>query len=718
MSTSSFNTSVSNLFSAQITTGSLTVTGNSVSFLANSIAPNAIIGGTGGAGGVSIISSTADPAAYIPFTSTRSGNVTTTLNTGNLVYNANTNTLTASLAGTAAYAGTAANVALTQDGTSGTTNYVSFTGNSTGSCPVKTSSKLTLVPSSGVLTCGGLTTAGNLTAGNLTVTGLTSFPANSIPSNAIVGGGGVSTNSDFSTLSNDIDYAGYQAIPFMSCSRGYPCLNPNLHMAAEFLYNANMQTLSLTNVLASTVSVINGGTLSIDGVLTVNTNAIVDFSKASRMSFPANSIASNAIIGGTGVSLVSNNTVTSAYVPFTSASTGAVTSLNTDSGLMYNASTDTLTSNLNGTAAYATNVGLISDTASATANYLSFTANSTGTGPVKTNSMVTLIPSTGVLTCGGLTTAAGNVTAANLIVTGQVSLPANSIASNAIIGGTGVSLALNTTDTLDYIPFASAISGANVTSLNTSNGLTYSAATNTLTCATLNGTAVFANKVNMIQDNTSTTTNFLTINAGSGGQLKTNAYLTFIPSTGVLTCGGLMASSGNVTAGNLTAGNVTVTGVISCGGLNTSGNSGYTAYASSNAAGTYGTATGQIGNIVSGAIYLTPVGSATIIISVITLSAGVWLITGAIQGSNSTTTQYKAGLSITAGSGVAGGSGTINNNNQSSIITPVSTANTVVALNCSTVVCITSSTQYNLVLSMQTLTFTITTGQYTAVRIA
>ena len=176
------------------------------------------------------------------------------------------------------------------------------------------------------------------------------------------------------------------------------------------------------------------------------------------------------------------------------------------------------------------------------------------------------------------------------------------------------------------------------------------------------------------------------------GQMKTNSNVTIIPSTGV----------------------------ISCGGLNTSGSSGYTAYTSSNAGGTYGTATGQIGNIVSGAIYLTPLANsnATIIISVITLSAGVWLITGSIQGSNSSLTQYKVCLSITAGSGGTGSGGTLNNNNQSSIITPVCTSVTGVALNCNTVVCITSPTQYNLVVYLQTATFTIANGQYTAVRIA
>ena len=92
---------------------------------------------------------------------------------------------------------------------------------------------------------------------------------------------------------------------------------------------------------------INSDTLTLSNNLTVSkTTQTQNLSVLSTTSFPTGSIASSCISGGSGGLTLTNNTIdTSDYIHFTSQSTGAITTTNTNTNLKFNAVSGALTCN-------------------------------------------------------------------------------------------------------------------------------------------------------------------------------------------------------------------------------------------------------------------------------------------------------------------------------------------------------------------------------------
>ena len=236
---------------------------------------------------------------------------------------------------------------------------------------------------------------------------------------------------------------------------------------------------------------VNADNFNISG----NTN-INNLTVSGTTSFPANSIASSAISGGAGgLTLTNNSANTLNYAPFTTQATGSISAANTDSSLIYNASTNVLTTTISGNCSSATQIYENYDGSSATqysllfspssglpsnnsiyqgqalynastntinANvsvattsttstnaqitgnniqnssfYIPFVNNSniSGSYPLKTSSNLSVNPSTNVLSCGGITTT-GNITLPTTSTGNYTATPTTFILSTASTGGT------------------------------------------------------------------------------------------------------------------------------------------------------------------------------------------------------------------------------------------------------------------------------------------
>jgi hypothetical protein len=155
--------------------------------------------------------------------------------------------------------------------------------------------------------------------------------------------------------------------------------------------------------------------------------------------------------------------------------------------------------------------------------------------------------------------------------------------------------------------------------------------------------------------------------------------------------------------------NLTVNGNISCSSLAVSGS--YTATAYGNAS--YGTSSGNVGNILSSSVSGTASGN----IGTLTLGVGVWMIFATVSLVKAGGSGYGYFISISTTSN------THNNNCELILIAGLSTTylsitGAVGGGNLSTVVCNTSSTTYYLVLSGTNGAPDKYIGQYYAVRIA
>ena len=169
---------------------------------------------------------------------------------------------------------------------------------------------------------------------------------------------------------------------------------------------------------------INSDTLTLSKNLTVsNTTQTQNLTVSGIISFPAASINSScisgAIGGGSGVYMANDITNATTYINFTPSAIGNVSTINTNTNLLYNTTTSTLlVPNITATllTGVCTKLQLMSDTTSQTVNYLPFTANQSGSGQMKTNANLSFIPSTGNLTCSGLTTL-NNITLPTTFIT-------------------------------------------------------------------------------------------------------------------------------------------------------------------------------------------------------------------------------------------------------------------------------------------------------------
>ena len=180
---------------------------------------------------------------------------------------------------------------------------------------------------------------------------------------------------------------------------------------------------------------INSDNFNISGNTNIN-NLVV----SGTTSFPSNSISggaiSSSVANANNINMIDNAGGNNLYYPCLISSTGTTTtnyplsttatatSLNADNGLYYNVLTHTLYATL--FSGSISKVQLTSDTTTATSQYILFSANQSGSGACKTNTNITVIPSTGALSCGPLTT------------TGTITLPTATTPYNATTGtGTG-----------------------------------------------------------------------------------------------------------------------------------------------------------------------------------------------------------------------------------------------------------------------------------------
>ena len=231
------------------------------------------------------------------------------------------------------------------------------------------------------------------------------------------------------------------------------------------------------------------------------------------------------------------------------------------------------------------------------------------------------------------------------------------------------------------------------------------------------------------------------ISGGGGGLTLTNnsvVTLNYIPFT--------TQTTGIITAANTDSGLTynASSNVLGCGGLSTTGNitlpststNNYTAFFNSNTDGSFGTISGQLGNIQNASnnvassvnfIWGNSLGSAGVLytskVGTLNLSVGVWLICGEIQFTQTSTaiTNYSFGLSINnTNSGFNTNCSVYQDFNNAAYYKLFGGA----SMGISNVVCVTTAASYYLMFGVvaASLTnksnFSCNYGQYYAVRIA
>ena len=423
---------------------------------------------------------------------------------------------------------------------------------------------------------------------------------------------------------------------------------------------------------------INSDNFNISGNTNIN-NLVV----SGTTSFPANSISSTSISGGTGgLTLSSDATDANKYIPFSSSTTGDISTANTSSNLYYNPSK---------TLFYSLGYGFV-------ANYYqaqSFSAtlaigNNITSGSINIGNISTM---SGTITIGS---SLSNVNIAGTI-SGTISNATNATNASQVYQNIDTS-----SNTVYNILFSPALSAAGNNSIyqsgNAVSPLTYSPLTNTLNAiVSTASSSVTANSSGYSQQslitgtNSSSTVQYIpfvnnannaTSNA-TGYAFKTSAGLSYVSSTGVLTVSGL------TTTGNIT--------------LPTSASYTVTAYSASTS---MGTGSGNIGHIISGAIQNNGMGITAITLSSISLPAGVWSIVASVSATQASGTIT---LSINLISTTA-----INKN-----ICACGNAQTQSSVSISTILCVNASQTVNLnAVTSVNPTASTTLGQFFAVRIA
>jgi hypothetical protein len=291
----------------------------------------------------------------------------------------------------------------------------------------------------------------------------------------------------------------------------------------------------------------------------------------------------------------------------------------------------------------------------------------------------------------------GNTNINNLVVSGTTSFPSNSISGNAIsssvANATNASQVYegydNTTSTETYALLFSTKSSASGNNAVYQGNAFYTPSTNLINANVANATiATTSTNSQITGGNVQPATFYIPFvnnaNASGGYPLKTASTISFIPSTGILSVGGGITLPTSTTP--------------------------YTA--TTYATGTMGTASGNLGCVISGAIATTysSVAVATpSTLSSITLSPGVWMITASISATASTS---GAGLFLcisTAGSTAF--------NKYASSVSVASTTNAGGSI--STVISTTTASPvYNFLCYSSAGTGSSVVGQFYAMRIA
>ena len=328
---------------------------------------------------------------------------------------------------------------------------------------------------------------------------------------------------------------------------------------------------------------INSDNFNISGNTNIN-NLVV----SGTTSFPANSISSTSISGGTGgLTLSSDATDATRYITFSSSATGDISTANTSSNLYYNPYK---------TLFYSLGYGFV-------ANY--YQAQSFSATLAIGNNITS-----GSINIGNISTMSGTITIGSSLSNVNIAGTISGTISNATNATNATQIYQNYDNTTTTEVYALLFSPKSASSGNNTvyqGPIFYTPNTNLINANVANATtATTSTNANITGNNTQASTfyiPFVNNSNGSGGfPLKTASALSFVPSTGALSCGPL-----------------TTTGTIT---LPTSA----TPY---NA--TTGTGTNNLGQVISGTIASNVLSTTSATLSTISLNAGVWMIVGSIN---------------------------------------------------------------------------------------
>ena len=307
-------------------------------------------------------------------------------------------------------------------------------------------------------------------------------------------------------------------------------------------------------------------------ILTSNSVAFslptADGSAGQAMVTDASGNLSFAAAGATISADTSTNTDFLLY--FAATTSGALTAVKQDSGLIYNPSTGLLTSaafagaltgNVTGTASVATAITAADESSDTSCNVLFVTA-ATGDLPPKTGTNLTFNSSSGVLTATGFAGAlTGDVTGtadvASVATTVTVSDNEATNENNVILFGAGAAgsgnIGVEADGNMTYNPSTGVITATGFAGALTGN------VTGTADVATVATTVTITDNESTDEDNAIIFTAGGDVDGGNLG-LESDGTLTYNPSTGVVTATGFAgALTGNVT-GNASGSSGSCTG--------------------------------------------------------------------------------------------------------------------------------------------------------------
>jgi len=252
----------------------------------------------------------------------------------------------------------------------------------------------------------------------------------------------------------------------------------------------------------------------------------------------------NNIITPIGYTTKNTNANATHYLTFVDSSTTGVGAIQKTNGLSCNPNTNTITAtNFNGLASNATNAVNSTDATNATnlvltsdnssgSFFIPFSKLSAGTHPLyldDTTSSLTYNPSSSTITCSNFSGLASDATNA--------------------VNSTNLVLTSDNTAGTYYIPFSKLSAGTNPLFLDDTTGpLSYNPSTSTLTATNFSGTATNTNNVLTTSDAGLAAVTYIPFVKTSGTGQKayfiddTTLPLTYVPSTSVLTCGGVIGT--------------------------------------------------------------------------------------------------------------------------------------------------------------------------------
>lgn len=502
---------------------------------------------------------------YITYTDVFNGSSTAIYSNSSLSYNPSTNTLSASYFSgdgsgltnvVATSSGTTTNVAVTEAVTG--VYYPALVGTTGGNQPVRYDTGITYDATTDTLNAGYFIGDGS---------GLT---------NLNLGAGTAATTITVGETSNDATHY----VTFVDVTDGNDSCktdgdlryNPYTNTLTAGFYDGNGEALTNVNALKLTVSSssINASrfltfTTLASGIDSVNTNSNLTYNPSTgTVSATAFSGNGSALTGVNGTSLtVGTSAVAATHYLLFSATSSGTDSVNTDTSLTYNPNTDVLTAgSFVGNGSGLTNISNITSNATSfnATHYPLFSGTLTGNDSANTNSSLTYNPSTGTFTATafvGNGSAVTDVTAKNIKTVGK--------ANNAVLGVLFAGTAVSRSNNVLYTD-----------SVGVSNDITFNPFNKTLTVDNLEGTASLAEiskKLSVTGTLTAGTAHELLFSKTPDTRVDGVSYqdsvgisenLTYTPLTGTLTSGFFVGDGSGLT--NVTSATATLaTNAISVG---------------------------------------------------------------------------------------------------------------------------------------------------------